>query len=140
DARSVGATLRASYTFTPELTLQVYSQAFLARVHYTRFYADPTMPPPGTRGRVDLASLQPAPPPTQGLALADTSTATLNVNVVLRWEFRLGSTASLVYTRSQTPTLVPSMNGGATSLDLRPILNGRAAIDVIMLKIAYWFG
>jgi len=63
----------------------------------------------------------------------------LNVNVVLRWEFRLGSTAFLVYTRAQTPALVPA-TGGATSLDLHPIVNGRAAIDVILLKIAYWFG
>ncbi|HVU49119.1 MAG TPA: DUF5916 domain-containing protein [Polyangia bacterium] len=134
DARSLGATLRAAYTFTPELTLQIYSQAFLARIHYTRFFEVPAV---GYRGRVDLASLQPAP--AQDLTKTDTSTATLNVNVVLRWEFRLGSIAYLVYTRAQTPILTPSLNG-ATSLDPRPILRGNAAIDVLMLKIAYWFG
>ena len=37
--------------------------------------------------------------------------ATLNVNVVLRWEYRLGSTLFLVYTRAQNPALVPSPNG-----------------------------
>jgi hypothetical protein len=134
DARSLGATVRASYTFTPELTLQVYSQAFLARIHYTRFY---DIPMAGAGGRIDLTSLTPAP--AQDLKITDTSSATLNVNIVLRWEFRLGSIAYLVYTRSQTPLLTPSMNG-ATGLDLRPILNGNAAIDVLMLKIAYWFG
>jgi hypothetical protein len=133
DARSLGATLRAAYTFTPELTLQVYSQVFLARIHYTQFFKVP----PGVH-RFELASLEPAPQPN--LSVADSSSATLNVNVVLRWEFRLGCVAYLVYTRSQTPPVTPSMNGGATSLDLRPILNGNAAIDVIMLKIAYWFG
>ncbi|HVR01764.1 MAG TPA: DUF5916 domain-containing protein [Polyangia bacterium] len=133
EARSLGATLRAAYTFTPELSLQVYSQAFLARVHYTRFFQSPVVAP---RQRIDLSSLVALAPPSVD---PDTLTATLNVNVVLRWEFRLGSTAFLVYTRSQTPALVPAM-GGATSLDLHPILNGRAAIDVIMLKIAYWFG
>jgi hypothetical protein len=131
DARSLGATIRVSYTFTPELTLQIYSQAFLTRIHYTRFFEIPA-------GRhIDLAGLQPAPP--QDLTKTDTSSATLNVNVVLRWEFRLGSIAYLVYTRAQTPPITPAMNG-ATSLDLRPILNGNAAIDVLMLKIAYWFG
>ena len=34
--------------------------------------------------------------------------ATLNVNVVLRWEYRLGSTLFLVYTRAQNPALTPS--------------------------------
>jgi hypothetical protein len=135
-ARSLGATLRAAYTFTPELTLQVYSQAFLARIHYTRFFDVPDV---GYRGRIDLASLKPATGPMPDLTKTDTSTATLNVNVVLRWEFRLGSIAYLVYTRAQTPALTPSQNG-ATSLDLHPILKGNAAIDVLMLKIAYWFG
>ena len=135
EARSLGATVRASYTFTPELTLQVYSQAFLARVHYTRFFEGPA--DVVSRQRIDLASLTPAP--AQDSSATDTSTSTLNVNVVLRWEFRLGSVAYLVYTRAQTPVLTPSING-ATSLDLRPVLNGSAAIDVILLKIAYWFG
>jgi hypothetical protein len=133
EARSLGATLRAAYTFTPELSLQVYSQAFLARVHYTRFFDAPLT---GFRQRVDLAALLPAAaPPTN----YDSLSSTLNVNIVLRWEFRLGSTAFLVYTRAQTPALVPATNG-ATSLDLRPIATGRAATDVIMLKLAYWWG
>ena len=33
-AASLGATVRAAYTFTPELSLQLYTQLFLARVHY----------------------------------------------------------------------------------------------------------
>jgi uncharacterized protein DUF5916/cellulose/xylan binding protein with CBM9 domain len=131
EARSLGATVRAAYTFTPELSLQVYSQAFLARVHYPSFLETPMV---GYRQKVDLSSLTPST-----LTAADTLTATLNVNVVLRWEYRLGSTAFLVYTRAQTPALAPAV-GGATSLDVHPILNGNAAIDVLMVKLAYWFG
>jgi hypothetical protein len=133
-ARSVGATLRAAYTFTPELSLQVYGQAFLARVHYTRFFTAGT---DGPREQVGLSSLVPttvAMPENY-----DKLTSTLNLNVVLRWEYLLGSTAFLVYTRAQTPSLTPGLPG-ATSLDLRPIYQGRAASDVIMLKIAYWWG
>ena len=132
EARSLGATLRAAYTFTPELSLQVYTQAFLARVHYTSFFLASVV---GARQKVDLASLTPTAAP---MPAPDTLTSTLNVNVVLRWEYRLGSTAFLVYTRAQTPALTPT--AGATSLDIHPILNGRAAVDVIMLKLAYWFG
>jgi hypothetical protein len=133
EARSLGATLRGSYTFTPELSLQLYTQAFLARVYYPRFFAGSVT---GPRQEIDIAALTPAAPP---LTAVDTLTATLNVNVVLRWEFRLGSTLFLVYTRAQTPPLTPSANG-ATSLDIHPILNGSAATDVLMLKVAYWFG
>jgi hypothetical protein len=134
EARSLGATLRGSYTFTPELSLQVYTQAFLARVHYPRFLLGQVT---GPRQEIDIASLRPTSQ-TPSTAV-DSLTSTLNVNVVLRWEFRLGSTMFLVYTRAQTPPLTPSGNG-ATSLDLRPILNGSAATDVLMLKVAYWFG
>jgi hypothetical protein len=133
-ARSVGATLRAAYTFTPELSLQVYGQAFLARVHYTKFFSTTV---DGSRQEVELASL--APTSLIAPEAYDKLTSTLNVNVVLRWEYVLGSTAFLVYTRAQTPSLVPGPPG-ATSLDLRPILQGRAASDVIMLKLAYWWG
>jgi hypothetical protein len=131
-ARSVGTTLRAAYTFIPELSLQVYGQVFLARVHYTRYFQGEVT---GDRQRLELSQLVPVAP----AASHDTLTSTLNVNVVLRWEFRLGSTAFLVYTRAQTPALVPAA-GGATSLDWRPILQDRGAADVIMLKLAYWWG
>jgi hypothetical protein len=132
EARSLGVTTHAAYTFTPELSLQLYAQAFLARVHYTSFFQGQTTAP---RTRLDLASLAPAAAPATS---PDTLTSTLNVNVVVRWEFRLGSTLFFVYTRAQTPALV-SEAGGATSLDLRPIVHGRAAIDVVMVKLAYWF-
>ncbi|HVZ74742.1 MAG TPA: DUF5916 domain-containing protein [Polyangia bacterium] len=134
-ARSVGATLRASYTFLPELSLQLYMQPFLARVHYTSFLAGAVDAP---RAKLDLASLSPAAAPAS-TSSPDTLTSTLNVNVVLRWEYRLGSTVFLVYTRAQTPALVPGA-AGATSLEIAPITHGRAAIDVIMLKLAYWYG
>jgi hypothetical protein len=137
DARSVGATLRAAYTFTPELSLQLYTQLFLSRVRYGPFYVVPHQE--GVRERVSLAQLgAAAAAPHPGLASPDTAQATLNVNLVLRWEYRLGSTLFLVYTRAQNPALVPGA-GGAT-LELRPVLQGRAAADVIMLKLAYWWG
>ena len=68
----------------------------------------------------------------------DSALATLNVNVVLRWEYRLGSTLFLVYTRAQNPALAPTPSG--TSFELRPILEGRASSDLIMAKLAYWWG
>jgi hypothetical protein len=66
------------------------------------------------------------------------SQAALNVNIVLRWEYRLGSTAYLVYTRAQTP--VTTVNVGAGTLDLGRLSRSSSAADVIMLKLSYWWG
>jgi len=130
-AASVGATLRAAFTFTPELSLQWYTQLFLTRVHYGPFFML-------TRPRGAQVRLADLDMPDTGTQMADSETATLNVNVVLRWEYRLGSTLFIVYTRAQNPTLVPSPTGA--SFEVRPLLQGRAADNVLMLKLAYWFG
>jgi hypothetical protein len=132
-AISAGATVRAAYTFTPELSLQFYTQLFAASVHYGPFFVYPKR---GLRERVDIDALIPAGAPATN---PDSEQATLNVNLVLRWEYRLGSTLFLVYTRAQTPALtVP--NGATGQLDVTPIWRGKASDDVIMLKLAYWLG
>ena len=60
------------------------------------------------------------------------------MNVVLRWEYMLGSTLYLVYTRSQIPTTVLS-NGDVGTLNLGAV--GKApASDVILAKLSFWFG
>jgi len=129
-AASIGATLRAAFTFTPELSLQWYTQLFLARVHYGPYFT--VSQPAGSVIR--LADLG---PPETGRN-DDTERATLNINVVLRWEYRLGSTLFVVYTRAQDPALVPTPNGAG--FQLRPLYEGRAADNVLMVKLAYWFG
>ena len=131
-AVAVGATLRAAFTFTPELSLQWYTQLFLAHVDYGPYFT--VRQPRG--GRVLLGDLG---PPVTDVAAADTETATLNINVVLRWEYRLGSTLFVVYTRAQNPALSPSMTN-PPSFELRPLLRGQAADNVLMVKLAYWFG
>jgi hypothetical protein len=137
NAANVGATLRAAYTFTPDLSLQLYTQLFLARVRYGAFLACQTACPVGDRDRVPLANLG-TPQMTPTAASPDSELATLNVNVVLRWEYHLGSTLFLVYTRAQNPALVPT--AGGASFELRPIWRGLASTDVVMVKLAYWWG
>ena len=65
--------------------------------------------------------------------MPDTESATLNVNLVLRWEYRLGSTLFLVYTRAQNPALL-AVPGRRAGFELRPLLQGRAADDVLMAQ------
>ncbi|MGO8996981.1 MAG: DUF5916 domain-containing protein, partial [Polyangiaceae bacterium] len=58
EAKSVGLTLRTTYTFAPRITLQAYAQLFLASGHYsafTQYQSQPTAPRPV----VHLADLTP---------------------------------------------------------------------------------
>ncbi len=133
NATSAGITVRAAYTFTPELSLQFYTQLFLAAVHYTSFFVYPKTT---FREQVPFTALLPAGAPSGN---PDSEQATLNVNLVLRWEYRLGSTLFLVYTRAQTPALTVAP-GGSAQFELAPIWHGRASDDVLLLKLAYWLG
>ncbi|HEY8039763.1 MAG TPA: hypothetical protein VIF15_08225, partial [Polyangiaceae bacterium] len=133
-AKSLGATLRATYTFAPRLTLQTYAQLFLASGHYTGFLSyvsDPNAPRP----IIHLGDLRPVTPPGGN---PDFEQAALNVNVVLRWEWRLGSLLYLVYQRSQVPSV--SLDPGQIgTLDLGSIRHAPAA-DLFIVKLSYWWG
>jgi hypothetical protein len=129
-ARSAGAILHATYTFTPQLTLQTYAQLFLASGHYTDLRAVAAGPGQKiTLANIDASRAVADAPP-------DFEIAALNVNVVLRWEYHLGSTLFLVYSRSQVPTVdMPSM---PPRLNLDAI-RSNAVVDVVLLKLAYWW-
>jgi hypothetical protein len=137
-AKSAGGTLRASYAFTPTLTLQTYAQLFLASGHYINLkqVSLPTHGPAQGPGRVSLSSFAGSPATSSLTNAADFEDAALNVNVVLRWEYHLGSTLFLVYSRSQIPN-VELMTNDAT---LRPsaVLRG-SAVDVFLVKLSYWW-
>jgi hypothetical protein len=134
EAMSASVTLRASYTFVPTLTLQTYAQMFLATTHYFEF-AHFATPAAGPRPVVHLSDLSPgAPPPVN----PDGELGSLAVNVVLMWEYHLGSMLYLVYTRSQNPSIaldplqVPRLDPAAPT--------AAPAADVFMVKLAYWIG
>ncbi|HXU03442.1 MAG TPA: DUF5916 domain-containing protein [Polyangia bacterium] len=144
-ANSVSATLRASYTFTPQLTLQAYGQAFLAIGHFDdlRQIARPPMgSPPINVHLSDLAAAPQATPvaPATMIPPADFKDAAINVNVVFRWEYRLGSTIYFVYSHSQIPTVpVPTMGfPSPTTLDPNTFRHGGTS-DVFLLKFSSWW-
>jgi uncharacterized protein DUF5916 len=140
-AKAYGATLRATYTFTPRLTLQAYAQLFLASEHYSR-YTSYRSDPAGPRPIVylsDLSRTDQVPALTlTGRSNPDLEEGVLNMNVILRWEFELGSTLFLVYTRSQVPSVLLRPDEAAT-LTFRALGRSPAA-DAVLVKIAYWFG
>jgi hypothetical protein len=133
EAKSVGTVLRATYTFTPRLTLQTYEQLFLAAGHYTDFGLFATNAPGAV---VHIAQLQPYAAPLA--TNPDFEEGILNVNVVLRWEYQLGSLLYFVYTRAQAPSTILG-TGETASMNLGAV--GHApATDVFLLKLSYWWG
>jgi hypothetical protein len=128
--------LRQLVVLAPRLTLQVYAQLF---VDYGSFgpYWQASSP---SGAPISTASLRPgtpafAPPGTGGLQPPDFHDTILDVNVVLRWEWRLGSTLYAVYQRSQSE--LPWAGPGTPPASLLPQALG-ASTDTFLLKFSYW--
>jgi hypothetical protein len=107
-ARSVSATLRGTYSFTPRLTLQAYAQFFAAGIAYGDPYRAFVA---SGKPTVTLASLVPAGS-TDFAPDNDDRQAGLNVNVILRWEWRTGSTFYLVYAHRSSNDISPPPTRG----------------------------
>ena len=132
-ARSVSATLRATYAFTPFLTLQAYAQLFTAGISYGA-------PLQATRGpgrqTITIDELTPADPASA--PNADERQIGLNVNVILRWEWRTGSTFYLVYAHQSSNDIAPPP--GPRGLDFQGELSafGQPGVthgDTVLLKV-----
>ena len=130
-ARSVSTTLRATYSFTPYLTLQAYGQLFTASVTYGRQLRADVGP---GRSTVKLDALVPL---ADEIVLdADDRQVGLNLNIILRWEWRTGSTLYLVYAHQSANDVVPLRPG----LDFAGELGLLSAAgvshgDTILLKV-----
>jgi len=131
EQRTVSLTLRANYTFTPNLTLQVYAQPFVSKGTYSnvreldnarasdyedrfRAYDDPEVTAdPGGFNFKQFRS-----------------------NVVLRWEYQPGSTLFLVWNQGRTGS--ESFEGERSIAgDFRELF-GLRADNSFLVKASYW--
>ncbi|GAC1536508.1 MAG: hypothetical protein NVS2B9_02310 [Myxococcales bacterium] len=132
-AQSVSTTLRGTFAFSPRLTLQAYAQLFTAGLAYGGVQR--AIVGPGKR-TVTLASLENASaldaPPN-----ADDRQVGLNLNLILRWEWSLGSTFYLVYARQTSNQVTPSSRGLSFRGDLAALSAAQGAVsgDSILVKI-----
>src|SRR6266446_3229991 len=130
-ARSVSTTLRATYSFTPYLTLQAYGQLFTAGVTYGRQLRADVGPGRRTVKLDELVLVG-----DDVVLDADDRQVGVNLNVILRWEWRTGSTLYLVYAHQSSNDVVPPRHG----LDLGAELGllsapGVAHGDTILVKV-----
>jgi hypothetical protein len=150
DQTTVGMTVRANVTFTPNLSLQVYAQPFVSAGRYSGYKraADPGAARYADRwdlfgpdrlviaadgevgvdldrdGTVDLS-----------LGNPDFTYTSFRSNVVLRWEYRPGSTIFVVWQQDRSGlTADGRFTVGGASRDLV----GTMPTNVFLVKVNYW--
>ena len=133
NALAPGATLRTILTFTPTMTLQTYTQLFIASVRYDQLF-DVSMR--GPKSNIYLGDLTPvAADPSH----YNTSDPALNLQVLFRWEYLPGSVLYLVYTRSQVGRPLLNAEGQPVAppvLDFAALRRGPIE-DVFLVKISF---
>jgi hypothetical protein len=120
-------TVRGTFTFTKDLTLQIYAQPFFASVDYGNFKR---LVPPNGFESVDSSVYD------EGQEQPDLTLSSLNSNVILRWEYMPGSTLYLVWTQAREVT------GEEGDFDLgRDWRNLRDAVghNTFLIKVNYWW-
>ena len=135
DSKSFDVTLRGTYTFTPRLTLQAYAQLFVAGGHYGPLssVSAPIAPHPYLAiGAFRGVAAPPGDSP-------DFREGAINVNIVLRWEFRPGSALLGVYTHGSQQTPFEPTTEGPGRLRLGRFDHGPAT-DVLLVKISALWG
>jgi hypothetical protein len=127
---SLSITLRQQWLIRPRFTLQGYGQLFVEHADYGPFFEAAS---DAARSPIRFSAMQPT---TSGARrIYDVA---LNLNLVLVWEYRLGSTLSFVVTRSQQG--LPPADGELPPATLVPerLLPGPAT-DAILVKWNYFW-
>ena len=147
---------RVNWTFTPNLTLQLYAQPYFSTGEYSSFrefatprtlttlvygtdvgtiVRSPATPTSGATYSVDPDGVGPAPPFTFG----DPNFAyrSLIGNAVLRWEYRPGSTVYFVWTQSRSGS---DAVGNFDFTRDRIALFGDRPTNIFQVKANFWIG
>ena len=127
DQKTLSFTGRVDYTVTPELTLQIYAQPFVSKGTYSnpRELANPRAAAYDDRFKAYTGTLD-----------SGFNVKQFNSNVVLRWEYRPGSTLFVVWTQGRGDFLgmtgTRSLAGDFRDLfDLHPN-------NTFLVKASYW--
>jgi hypothetical protein len=148
--RTASLTGRASVAFTPTLTLQAYAQPFVSNGRFAR--AGEVVSPLARRAGDRVRYFTPSEIETSadreevtyrtsgGSATVDNpdfSITKLNANVVLRWEYRAGSTVYAVWSQGRSEE---AHDGTAALGRLNRELWRAPATNVLLVKVAHYFG
>ncbi|MBI2538124.1 MAG: hypothetical protein HYW06_14415, partial [Gemmatimonadetes bacterium] len=131
EQRTASLTWRGDYTFTPDLTLQVYAQPFVSQGTYgdVRELADPRAPTYDDR-------YQPYGDPAVAGNPGGFNFKQFRSNVVLRWEYQPGSTLFLVWAQGRGAS-APTEGSGSLAGDFGELFRLRAD-NTFLVKASYW--
>ncbi|MSR07741.1 MAG: hypothetical protein EXR93_11850 [Gemmatimonadetes bacterium] len=151
--REVNVTFRSDIALTPRLSVQVYGQPFASARRFDRFrlVANPrvgeytpqfdflgpdrlTRPGDGSALSVDLAR---DGTPDFTVSEPDRRLVSLRTNLVIRWEFRPGSSLFLVWNQNRADDVYGSNLRMLHDLGDSFTATGR---HVLALKVSYWIG
>jgi hypothetical protein len=148
--RTAAVIARASVAFTPTLTVQAYAQPFVSHGRFLR--AGEVVSPLARHvaDRVRYFAPSEIAPSVDGDEVTyrtsggevtvdnpDFSVTKLNANVVLRWEYRAGSTVYAVWSQGRTEE---AHRGNAGLGTLNRDLWSSPATNVFLVKVAHYLG
>lgn len=152
DQTTVGLTTRLDYSFTPDLSLQLYAQPFTSAGEYSDFktVVDPAADSYDARFRGITAQLEDPSNPAAGYVgdlngdgaveafrNPDFNLKQFRSNIVLRWEYRPGSQVFLVWSQGRD-----TFRQGDGSFDFGRDFEGVFADtqpeNVFLIKFSYW--
>ena len=145
---TAGMTMRADWTFSPELSLQLYAQPFVSAGSYDEYrqVVDPRAAAFADRfasidvrtdADGDLGADIDGDGTPETIYAPDFNFKQFRSNAVLRWEYRPGSTLFAVW--SQGRDHYASDGGFSLGSDLRTLME-QSADNVLMVKASYWIG
>jgi hypothetical protein len=144
---TVSVTVRANWTFSPHLSLQVYAQPFISAGKYSELkdvdnphadqFADRFHVLQGNEYAIMGDTIYANYRGSYSFDKPDFDVRQLRSNVVLRWEYRPGSSVYAIWSHGQTSTID---NG---TFHLATDLSGLAHAseqNLVMVKANYWIG
>jgi hypothetical protein len=129
---TMGVTLRLNYTFTPNVSLQVYAQPFVAKGTYSdvrELSADP-------RAARYADRYQPYGDTSVTNHPGGFNFKAFNSNVVFRWEYRPGSTLFVVWNQGRQGSVGAEGRDNFAG-DLRSLF-ALHPMNTFLVKLAYW--
>jgi hypothetical protein len=131
DQRTTSMSLRMNYTFTPDLTLELYAEPFVAEGTYSDVRETSATPEADSYD----ARFQPYVPPA-GTSMEFKFMA-LNSNSVVRWEYLPGSTLFVVWQHGRQGPGPNSQMRQTWTRDYRELFDVHPD-NTFLVKVAYW--
>jgi hypothetical protein len=128
DQQTVAMTFRMDYTATKTLTLQVYAQPFVSKGSWSNLRELSATPRAG--------AYDDRYQPYAGIMPQDFNSKFFNSNVVVRWEYRPGSTLYLVWNQGRE-NFEDTKGDGTFTDDFGKLFNSRP-LNTFLIKVSYW--